>query len=39
MPQALDFETEREIASRLFTDDPNLTISESWDTLFGTEEE
>lgn len=36
---SLDFETEREIATRLFTDDPNLTISETWDALFDSEEE
>lgn len=34
----LDFETEREIAARLFNDDPNLTISEAWDALFEGDE-
>lgn len=34
----LDFETEREIAARLFNDDPNLAISEAWDELFEGDE-
>lgn len=35
----MDFETERQIASSLFNNDPNVTISQLWDTLFETEVE